>query len=135
MQGFLLDTDVVSASRKREPEVLDWLQTNAAVDHWLSAITIGEIERGILQRRRKDAAAAAHLATWLQRLRDNYSGRLIEIDETIAIEWGRIVAMRTRGDADGLIAATAKVRGLTLVTRNVADFADTGVPIVNPWDA
>ena len=134
MQGYLLDTNVVSASRKREPAVMNWLAAQTGAEHWLSVITIGEIERGIFLKKRKDPVNAGHLAAWLERLRKTYVGRMIDVNERISLEWGRIGAIRTRGDADGLIAATAFVHGLTLVTRNVGDFADTGVRIVNPWD-
>lgn len=85
-------------------------------------------------RYRRDPVAAAHLARWLREVRLSYADRVFDIDDRIAEEWGRIDAIRTRGVPDGLIAATALVHGMTVVTRNVADFADTGVPIVNPWD-
>ncbi len=134
MADFLLDTNVVSASRKREPVVMTWLAANAGLDSWLSVVTIGEIERGIHLKRRKDPASADHLAAWLRRLRSDYAARTIDVDERVALEWGRLGAIRTRGEADTLIAATASVHGLILVTRNTADFADTGIALVNPWD-
>lgn len=131
---YLLDTNIVSASRKRHRPVLDWLGKQKQSELWLSAITIGELTRGVFMLERRDHAAATHLANWLARLRHLYFDRTLGIDEAICLEWGRIAAMRTRGDADGLIAATAIVHGLTLVTRNIADFSDTGVRLVNPWD-
>ncbi len=133
MAGFLLDTNIVSGARKREPAVMRWLAANPSADTWLSVVTIGELQRGVLLKRRRDPSAADHLAAWLRRLRADYESRLIGVDENTALEWGRIGALRTRGEADSLIAATAAINRLTLVTRNTADFADTGISLVNPW--
>jgi toxin FitB len=133
MPGYLLDTNIVSASRKRDPAVMRWLAAHAGADSWLSVVTIGELQRGVSLKRRKDPAAAIHLAAWLRLLRSEYVTRLIEVDERVALEWGRIGALRTRGEADSLIAATAAIHQLTLVTRNTADFADTDISLVNPW--
>ncbi|MBN9232561.1 MULTISPECIES: type II toxin-antitoxin system VapC family toxin [Phyllobacteriaceae] len=130
---FLLDTNVVSAARKRQPAVTKWLADRERGDLSLSVVTLGEIARGIHMKQRHDPTTANHLAVWLQMLRHDYGNRILGIDERIAIEWGRIAALRTRGVPDGLIAATAAVHGLTIVTRNVADFEDTGLAIVNPW--
>ncbi|MGZ5889289.1 MAG: PIN domain-containing protein, partial [Hyphomicrobium sp.] len=77
---------------------------------------------------------AAHLTSWLQTLRHHYADRILPVTNQIAIEWGRIAALRRRGDADGLIAATAIIHDLMLVTRNIADFDDTRASVVNPWD-
>ena len=100
----------------------------------ISVVTLGEIVRGVITRYRRDPVAAAYLARWLKEVRLNYADRIFDIDDRIAEEWGRVAAIRTRGVPDGLIAATAIVHGMTIVTRNVADFADTGVPLINPWD-
>lgn len=132
---FLLDTNVVSAARKREGPVADWMVRLERQSLFLSVITLGEIARGIEMKRRNDSSTANHLAAWLHGLRHSYENRIIGIDENIAAQWGRISAIRTRGDADGLIAATALVHDLILVTRNVADFDDTGVTILTPWEA
>lgn len=130
---FLLDTNIVSATRKRDPAVSAWIDKNEHLGLALSIVSLGEIMRGIHMKRRRDPTAARHLETWLSKLQHTYRDRLFDVDEQIALEWGRIDAMRTRGVPDGLIAATAIVHGLTLVTRNVTDFSDTGVEIVNPW--
>ncbi|MDN2582575.1 type II toxin-antitoxin system VapC family toxin [Aquibium sp. ELW1220] len=130
---FLLDTNVVSAARKHDPIVARWIAHQARHSLWLSVVTIGEITSGIVRKERRDPAAAQHLSAWLTRLRHGYASRILDVDERIAEEWGRIDAIRTRSMADGLIAATAHVHQKVVVTRNVADFADTGVPVVNPW--
>ena len=131
---FLLDTNVVSAARKRDPSVARWIARQERFSLWLSVITLGEIVRGVEKKRRRDPVTAHHLAHWLHLLRQHYADRILGIDGAIASEWGRIDAIRTRSTTDGLIAATAIVHDMTLVTRNVADFADTGVRLVNPWD-
>ena len=90
--------------------------------------------RGAALKQKNDPAAAARLIDWLETLRRDYGKRILPITEAIAIEWGRLAALRPRGDADGLIAATAIVHNLVLVTRNVADFSDTPVTLINPWE-
>lgn len=132
---FLLDTNVVSAARKREGPVADWMIRQERQSLFLSVITLGEIARGIEMKRRNDSDIANHLAAWFHGLRHSYENRILGIDENIAAQWGRISAIRTRGDADGLLAATALFHDLILVTRNVADFDDTGVTMLNPWQA
>jgi toxin FitB len=101
---------------------------------YLSVITLGEIMRGIVMKQRSDLRAASHLAEWLRKLRHEHGDRILHITDQGAVEWGRIAAVRPRGDADGLIAATAMVHELILVTRNVADFEDIGAAIINPWE-
>jgi predicted nucleic acid-binding protein len=130
---FLLDTNVVSAARKREGPVADWMIRQERQSLFLSVITLGEIARGIEMKRRNDPDSANHLALWFRGLRHSYESRILGIDEEIAAQWGRISAIRTRGDSDGLLAATALFHDLILVTRNVADFDDTGVTMFNPW--
>jgi predicted nucleic acid-binding protein len=77
---------------------------------------------------------AAALTLWLERLRHEHAARILPIDDRVALRWGRLAAERSRGMADGLIAATAIVHDKIVVTRNVADFADTGIAVINPWD-
>jgi predicted nucleic acid-binding protein len=95
---------------------------------------LGEIMRGIVLRQKSDPQTAARLAEWLERLRHDHTDRILPVTDRIALEWGRIAALRPRGDVDGLIAATAIVHDLILVTRNVGDFEDTRVSLINPWD-
>ena len=100
---------------------------------FLSAITIGEITKGIMMKLRTDPPAAAVLLRWLDELRFVYSARILPVDDAVATTWGRLMAQRTRPVADALIAATAHVHNKIIVTRNVADFADAGVPVIDPW--
>jgi predicted nucleic acid-binding protein len=100
---------------------------------FLSVITIGEIAKGVAVRQRTDPVAAATLGRWLNDLRDAYADRILPIDDAVATAWGQLMARRTFPVPDGLIAATARVHNLAVVTRNVADFAGTGVDTVNPW--
>ncbi len=86
-----------------------------------------------MMKLRTDPPAAAGLLRWLDELRFVYSARVLPIDDAVATSWGRLAAQRTRPVADALIAATAQVHNKVLVTRNVADFADTGVPVIDPW--
>lgn len=132
---YLLDTNVISEARRGSPQATAWLRTIAPTSAFLSALTLGEIMRGVALKGRSDPVAASHLGEWLRRLRRDHAERILPITDQIAVEWGRISAIRPRGDVDGLIAATAIVHDLVLVTRNTADFADTGAIIINPWNA
>jgi hypothetical protein len=132
---FLIDTNVISEARRKSPQAVNWLRQVAPGHVHLSVITLGEIMRGIALKQRTDPQAASHLAQWLHLLRVDHADHILPITDQIAVEWGRLAAQRPRGDADGLIAATARVHDLILVTRNVADFEDTGVSVINPWDA
>lgn len=131
---YLLDTNVVSEARRGNSEAIAWLRSVDPSTLYLSVITLGEVMRGIALKRKSDHRAAAHLEEWLRKLRHDHSGRILPITDQIAVEWGRIAAQRPRGDADGLIAATAIVHDLIVVTRNIGDFDDTGVSVINPWD-
>jgi predicted nucleic acid-binding protein len=130
---YLVDTNVVSEARRNTPQAVAWLRAVPPSSIYLSVITLGEIMKGIALKERSDRQAAGHLAEWLLTLRQEFADQILPISEAVAIEWGRIAALRPRGDSDGLIAATAKVHELILVTRNVADFDDTSLSIVNPW--
>ena len=130
---YLLDTCVWSDARRRVPAVRAWLGTVSPASLFLSVVTVGEMTKGITLRSRQDPVAAASLQNWLNNLRDAHDERILPIDEAIAIAWGQMMAARTLPIADALIAATARAHALVLVTRNVADFAGTGVEIVNPW--
>jgi predicted nucleic acid-binding protein len=131
---YLVDTNVISEARRNTPEAITWLRGVDPFSVHLSVITLGEVMRGIALKQRSDPRAATHLGEWLRKLRHDHRDRILPITDQIAVEWGRIAAERPRGDADGLIAATAIVHDLIVVTRNVRDFDDTGASVVNPWD-
>jgi toxin FitB len=132
---YLIDTNVISEAFRGSAEAAAWLELPDSKPLHLSVITLGEIERGIVLAQRHDLARAAKLAKWLKGLQAAYQDRILPVDEAISLIWGKLSSKKERGDADGLIAATALVHGMTLVTRNVRDFADAGVSLVNPWAA
>jgi predicted nucleic acid-binding protein len=130
---YLLDTCVVSEARRRTPQAVTWLRSMRPETLFVSAITIGEIMKGITMKLRTDPPAAAVLLRWLDELRFVYASRILPIDDEVATSWGRLMAERSRPVVDTLIAATARVNNKIVVTRNVADFADTGVTVLDPW--
>lgn len=131
---YLVDTNVISEARRGAPQAVNWMRSVDPQAIHLSTLTLGEIMRGIALKQKSDPTAAGHLTEWLRKLRHQHADRILPITDHISVEWGRIAAIRPRGDIDGLIAATAIVHDLVVVTRNVADFADTGADVVNPWD-
>lgn len=131
---YLVDTNVLSEARRGSREARTWLRSVDPSAIYLSVITLGEIMRGIALKERTDKRAAGPLTVWLERLRHDYGDRILPITDRIALEWGRLSAERPRGMADGLIAATAMVHAKIIVTRNIADFSDTRVPVVDPWN-
>ena len=138
---FVLDTNVVSELRKvrlgkADTNVAAWAQSVDAAHLFVSAITIMELELGVLSIERKDASQVALLRTWLeQHVLPEFSGRTLPVDTAVAQRCARLHVPDKRGERDALIAATALVHGMTVVTRNTADFKPTGVPLINPWEA
>lgn len=136
---YLLDTNVVSELRKigdgkADANVVAWIDAEDAVSFYISAITILELERGILGVQRRDAAQGARLRSWLDNhVRPEFAGRILPIDDAIATRCAHLHIPDRCNEADALIAATALVHGMTVVTRNVRDFEGTGVVIVDPW--
>jgi len=132
---YLLDTNVVSEVRKpqADPHVRAWFASVASDSLYLSVLTVGEIRRGVERLRRRDPAQAAIFETWLARLRREYADRLLPVTAEIAEEWGRLNVPDPIPTIDGLLAATARVRGLVLVTRNTADLVRTGVRVLDPF--
>lgn len=134
--SYLLDTNVISELRKGEradAHVAAWFASVAEEEIFLSVLTIGEIGRGIESVRRRDPDSAAALDRWLALLGEAYGDRILPIDRSITEEWGRMNVPDPLPVVDGLLAATARVTGLTLVTRNVADVAGAEVVLLNPF--
>lgn len=136
---FLLDTNVISELRrpdKADRNVVAWANTIPASNFFMSAISILEIELGAHLIERKDAAQGAVLRTWIDgQILPRFEGRILVIDTAVAQRCAQLHVPNPRAERDALIAATALVHGLTVVTRNVGDFEPTGVPLLNPWDA
>ena len=133
---FLIDTKVISEIRKGarcDPAVAGWFDTVRAEDLRLSVLVLGEIAKGIAKARGTDPAKAAALEAWLQRTLRAYEGRVVGIDVAVAFEWGRMSAIRPLSTVDALLAATARVHGMTLVTRDETMAAELGVSVLNPW--
>lgn len=132
--SFLLDTNVVSDLRKPAASVslLEWFDQQPANQLFLSIVTVGEVRQGVEQLRKRNPRQAGVLDRWLNGLTQFYEDRLLYVDGSVIEEWGRMRARRSVPVMDALIAATAKVHGLTLVTKNIRDFADLGVALLNP---
>jgi predicted nucleic acid-binding protein len=135
--SFLLDTNVLAEIRKPRPHpaVAAWYEEAGDDELFLSVLVVGEIQQGVARLRRKDPRQAAVYETWLGKLQRGFADRLLPVTQDVALEWGRLSAGNPPPVIDGLIAATALVHGLTVVTRNVADFEPTGVPLLNPFAA
>lgn len=134
--SYLLDTNVISELRKGERAdqgVKAWFTKLDEEEIFLSVLTVGEIRRGIESIRRRDLDAATALDSWLARVVEAHRDRIIGLDRAIAEEWGRLNVPDPLPVVDGLLAATAKVTGLTLVTRNIVDVESTGVAVLNPF--
>lgn len=133
--GFLLDTNVLSETRKKKPDpgVVDFLESAGDNELYLSVLTLGEFRKGVLAKRREDKDAGARLSVWVDGLEESFADRILKINLTIARLWGDWSSERPRPVIDTLLAATASVHGLALVTRNVRHVADLQVKILNPW--
>lgn len=134
--SFLLDTNVISELRKGDranPNVLAWFGGLEDEEIYLSVLTIGEIRRGIESVRRRDPDSAVALDSWLARLSEDHRDRILPVDRAISEEWGRLSVPDPLPVIDGLLAATAKVKGLKFATRNVADVESTGIEVVDPF--
>lgn len=134
---ILLDTNVISELRwpdKANPAVLAWAGAIPAASFFLSAVSILEIELGALLIARRDSAQRAVLRRWIDdQLLPRFEARILAVDTAVAQRCARLHVPDPRAERDALIAATAIVHGLTVVTRNVADFEPTGVALLDPW--
>ena len=134
---FLLDTNVVSELRKTtraDATVRAWAEKIPADSFWLSTISVLELEIGVLRMERRDSAQGALLRQWLEKwVLVRFGERLLDVDVTIARQCAKLHVPDPRPERDALIAATALIRGLTLVTRDTGDFEPMGVALLNPW--
>ncbi len=136
--SLLLDTNVVSELRKGDrtnPRVRAWFESVDDTDLRLSVLVVGELRRGIERVRAKDAKQAVALERWLQRLTREHADRILPVDRRVAEQWGRFSAERSASPVDVLMAATAFVHELVLVTRNTSHVAWTGVACMNPFES
>lgn len=134
--SFLLDTNIVSELRRgaaANPRVVEWFDDRSPGELFLSVVTIGEVRQGIEQLRAKDERQSVALDRWLTGLLQFYEDRLLYVDGDVAEEWGRLRTRRSAPVIDTLLAATARIHELTLVTRNTRDFRTLEVPVLNPW--
>jgi hypothetical protein len=135
---YLLDTNVLAELRKSASKasaaVVNWVGSRRAADLYLSVVTVLEIELGVARLERRDAAQAIRIQSWLaDEVLDAFSNRILSIDVAIARRAARLHVPDPRPERAAYIAATAAAHGLTVVTRNVADFENAGVPLINPW--
>lgn len=134
---FILDTDVLSELRrpaKADPNVLAWAGRNSASDFFISSISVLELETGVLLVERKDPAQGMLLRTWFeQQVLTGFGDRILAIDAAVARRCARLHVPNRRAERDALIAATALVHGMAVVTRNTRDFLPMGVTVVDPW--
>jgi predicted nucleic acid-binding protein len=135
---YLLDTNVLSETRKREPDagVIEWIAATPAERLYVSVLTLGEIEQGIARvRERADREQAAALERWVRDVKLGFADRMLPVTLLVASTWGRQQHARPLPAIDGLLAATAQTYGMTLVTRNVKDFERSGAWLLNPFAA
>ena len=135
--NFLIDTNIISEVRKStrcDPGVATWYASIDDGDLYLSVLLMGEIRKGIELAQRRDPAKAAVLDAWLSEVGAAFGDRILPIDRAVTDEWGRMSAHRTIPVIDGLLAATAKVHRMTLVTRNDAVVTGLGAQVLNPFE-
>lgn len=133
---YLVDTNVASELTKSRPHpaVSAWLDSVPGPALYLSVLVIGEIRQGIERVRDRDPAKASVFESWLARLEHSFGDRIVPIDVKVAQEWGAMNAKAGISVVDGLLAATARVRGWTVVTRNTKDFERSGARLLDPFD-
>lgn len=135
--SFLLDTNIISEIRKADradPHVSTWFASVADDELYLSVLVLGEIRQGIERARIRDPDKAAALERWLNQVQEAFGPRVLAVTLSVAEEWGIMNSARSMPTVDSLLAATAKVHRLTLVTRNVADISGSGADCLNPFE-
>lgn len=136
--NYLLDTNIISEIRKGprcNSKVAAWYGSIDDAEIHLSVLVLGEIRKGLERARRSNPTQVRALENWLAAIGTSFAERILPIDQAIADEWGRMSARRPVSTIDALLAATAKVNGMTLVTRNTVDVADLGATVLNPFEA
>jgi predicted nucleic acid-binding protein len=136
--NYLIDTNIISEVRKGSacnPCVAAWYGSIDDEGIYLSALVLGEIRKGIERARPKEPAKALALEKWLSTLSRSFAERILPVDRAVADEWGRMSAKRPVSTVDALLAATAKVHGMTLATRNTSHVTDLGANVLNPFEA
>jgi predicted nucleic acid-binding protein len=137
---YVLDTNVVSELRKAkagkaERHVVAWASSVPAGQLYLSAITVLELEMGVLRIERRDRTQGALMRAWLDgQVMPAFAGRVLAVDAAVALRCARLHVPNRLAERDALIAATALVHGMTVVTRNVGDFAAASVALIDPWN-
>jgi hypothetical protein len=132
---YLLDTNVLSETRKKRADagVIAFLQAAEASSFYISVLTLGELRKGVAKKMREDEYEAKRLADWVDGLEYSFADRILGIDAATARLWGDWSSERPRPVVDTLLASTAVLRGLTLVTRNIRDVRGLPVKLLNPW--
>jgi toxin FitB len=133
--GYLLDTNVISETRRSRPDagVIAFLSAAAAQGLFLSVLTLGELRKGIPLKRRTDPLSPHELGIWVEGIATNFADRILPVDSAATLRWGELSASGNHTAIDMLIAATALSGDLTLVTRNTRDFQSSGVLLHDPW--
>ena len=134
---YLIDTNIISEVRKGakcDQHVAAWYESIADADIYLSVLVVGEIRKGIERARPNNPAQARALEKWLAVVIRSFAERILLIDQAVADEWGRMSARRSLSTIDSLLAATAKMNGMTLATGNLSDVSDLDVHAINPFE-
>jgi len=134
--AFLIDTNVLSELRKGrqcDAKVWAWALSARHAQHWISVLSLGEIRKGIELLRKKSPGQCPAFEKWLTRIETDYAGNILPVTDGIADQWGRLQAKQSMPVIDSLLAATAVVHQLTLVTRNTIDFTASGAVLLNPF--
>lgn len=136
MIRYLFDTNVISETRRKipDPGFAAFLAQIGDAPIFMSVLTLGELRKGVAKKRRTDTIAADALATWVNGMESRFTGNVLPVTGEVARVWGELSADRPRSAIDTLIAATAIVHGLTVVSRNVTDFEGLPVRVLTPWE-